>query len=148
MSQPLIIMHQKSIEVQYLRVCAKPRYWGDAVINGQKDVNGDLTPLRVGNCWCPTINIQTGEVLNWPQGTTADIHFKVCDQGEYWLQDAEFKDVAKWAGIYVPNEFLCVGANGYGDYNIILTVGADGKIKDWGTPGFDSSEWDLHVLLF
>ena len=142
MSQTLTIMHPKSVEVQYLRVCAEPRYWENAVINGKEDVNGDLTPLCVGSNWCPTINIETGEVLNWPQGTIADFHFKVCDQGQYWLQDAEFKDVAKWRGDYVPNEFLCVGANGHGDY-IILTVGADGKIKDWESPSFYDSEWGL-----
>jgi hypothetical protein len=61
---------------------------------------------------------------------------------QWSMQDADFKDVAKWSGDYVPNDFLCVGDNGYGDY-IILTVGADGKIKDWESPSFYDSGWGL-----
>ena len=63
----------------------------------------------------------------------ADVHFKVCDQGEYWLLDDDSERVARWAGFYVPDEFLCHGDEGYGDY-IIFKVGADGRIEGWAKP--------------
>lgn len=44
--------------------------------------------------------------------------------------------MAKWAGFYVPDDFLCPGDNGYGDY-IILKVGADGQIEKWRTPAVE-----------
>jgi len=126
-------------EAQFLRVEAEPRYWEDAEINGQPDEHGTTTPLRIGECWAPTIDLVAGSILNWPIGITADIHFKVCDQGEYWLQDANGKDFAKYASSYVPG-LLSVGESGYGDY-IIMKVGPDGKIKNWVTPQFDEDNF-------
>lgn len=117
----------------YLEVGAEVRYWEDATVNGTADTDGALIPLRKGELWAPVIRLADGMVMDWPQGTTADVHFKVCDAGEYWLLDDERKRVAKWTGFYVPNDFLCPGDNGYGDY-IILKVCADGQIAKWRTP--------------
>ena len=77
---------------------------------------------------------------DWPQGTVAEIHYKVCDQGEYWLADSTGVKVAKRKGYYVPDDLLCVGDRGYGDY-IIFNVGADGMIAGWTPPKIDPSEW-------
>ena len=117
----------------YIEVRAGVRYWEDATINGLEDEAGNLTPLRSGGHWCPVIRLADGMVMDWPTGTVADIHFKVCDDGEYWLLDEQRNRIAKWAGFYVPDDFLCPGANGYGDY-IILTVGPDGQITKWKPP--------------
>ena len=117
----------------YIKVEAGVRYWDDAVINGVPDESGNLTPFRVGGMWNPTIRLEDGLMMNWPQGTTADIHFKVCDAGEYYLLDEDQKPIAKWGGYYVPNDFLCHGDNGYGDY-IIFKVSADGLIEKWTKP--------------
>lgn len=114
----------------YIEVDAGVRYWEDAIINGVEDADGSLTPLRKGDRWCPVIRLDDGVVMDWPTGTVADIHFKVCDDGEYWLLDAERKRIAKWTGFYVPDDFLCRGDTGYGDY-IILTIGPDGCIAKW-----------------
>jgi transcriptional regulator with PAS, ATPase and Fis domain len=35
--------------------------------------------------------LATGRVLDWPKGTTAEVHYKVCDAGCYWLEDANGK---------------------------------------------------------
>lgn len=102
----------------YIELSAGVRYWEDSTVNGAEDTNGTLTPLRKGDNWAPVIRLADGLVMDWPQGITADVHFKVCDQGEYWLQDADRKRVAKWAGYYVPDDFLCPGDNGYGDYSL------------------------------
>ena len=71
---------------------------------------------------------------------TADIHYKVCDRGEYWLTEAGGARVSKWGGYYVPEDFLCHGDDGYGDY-IILKVGPDGKVAKWSTPDIDPQHW-------
>ena len=127
-------------EPVYIEVSAEVRYWEDATINGAEDKDGTLTPLRKGDCWAPVIRLADGLVMDWPEGTTADIHFKVCDAGEYWLLDGDRKRVAKWSGFYVPDDFLCPGDNGYGDY-IILKIGKDGVIENWKTPAIDEEKW-------
>ena len=121
------------IQAAYIEVSAGVRYWEDASVNGTEDADGTLIPLRNGDNWEPVIRLADGAVMDWPQGITADIHYKVCDEGEYWLLDDERKRVAKWAGFYVPNDFLCPDDNGYGDY-IIIKVGEDGKIDNWIAP--------------
>lgn len=124
-----------------LVVSAGVRYWEDATVNGVEDEQGGLIPFRNSDKWEPVIELATGLIRDWPQGTVADVHYKVCDAGEYWLADADGNKVAKWSGYYVPDKLLCVGANGYGDY-IILTVGSDGKIKGWNPPKIDVDEWE------
>lgn len=117
----------------FIEVCADVRYWDDATVNGAEDTNGTLIPFRKGNSWGPVIRLADGQVMNWPEGMEADIHYKVCDAGEYWLQDESGKRIAKWAGYYVPDDFLCHGDTGYGDY-IIFKVGQDGKIIRYRQP--------------
>jgi hypothetical protein len=129
-------------------VDARVRYWEDAEVNGVSDAEGSLIPFREGNSWKPSIELATGKILGWPMGTTADIHYKICDDGDYWLADSEGNKLYKWAGNYVPDRLLCVGESGYGDY-IILKVREDGRIADWvmcllwcgDLPLFDTGEW-------
>lgn len=116
------------------------RYWEDATVNGKEDSDGTLIPFRRKDDWCPVIELGTGKIADWPQGTTAEIHYKVCDDGAYWLADPSGKKLAKWKGYYVPNDLLCVGDNGYGDY-IIFNVTADGSIIGWQKPTIKAGEW-------
>ncbi len=120
----------------YIEIDAQVRYWEDAAINGINDDNGTLTPLKIGDCWCPVIRLSDGVVMDWPTGVVADINFKVCDAGEYWLLDENKQRIAKWCGYYVPDEFLCPGKNGYGDY-IILNISAEGFILNWKQPAIE-----------
>jgi hypothetical protein len=117
----------------YIEVSAGVRYWEDATINGQEDTYGTLTPIKRGDRWCPVIRLADGLIADWPLGVVADIHFKVCDDGEYWLLDETKRRIGKWAGYYVPNAFLCHGDTGYGDY-IIMKVDAEGFVYDWSEP--------------
>ena len=132
-------MWRENMQVIYIEVEAEVRYWEDAIVNGQEDTDGTLIPFRFGPKWCPVIRLADGWIVNWPEGTTADVHFKVCDQGEYWLATEEGR-VAKWRDSYVPNRFLCHGDTGYGDY-IIFKVGADGKIEGWKPPEIEADMW-------
>jgi hypothetical protein len=87
------------------------------------------------------IELSTGKIREWPMGTTADIHYKVCDQGQYWLADAAGNRLWKYRGDYVPDHLLCVGDRGYGDY-IIMNVGLAGWIEEWGMPDLDPDQWE------
>lgn len=128
------------MQATYIEVSAEVRYWEDATINGQEDRAGDLVPMRQDKLWTPVIRLADGTVEGWPQGMTADIHYKVCDQGEYWLLDAQKQRIAKWRGDYVPDAFLCHGDSGYGDY-IILKIDATGAIAGWNKPSVDPEDW-------
>jgi len=127
-------------EPTHLIVEANVRYWEDATVNGQEDTEGLLVPFREGDLWKPVIELATGRVINWPEGTTADIHYKVCDAGEYWLGTEKGEKLLKWEGDYVPDRFLTVGDGGYGDY-IILDIDGAGEIEGWKTPDIDEEEW-------
>jgi len=123
------ITETKEVEVKYLQVDAQVRYWEDAVINGEpSDESGSLVPFRDGDAWRPMIDIDTGTVIDWPEGTLASIHFKVCDAGVYTLLDADKQEVVKKDG-YVP-DILCPGGSGYGDY-IIMVIDGSGRIANW-----------------
>lgn len=128
------------MKATYIAVSAEVRYWEDATVDGAEDTDGVLIPHRNGDCWIPTIRLADGMLMDWPQGTTADVHYKVCDQGEYWLLDDELHRIAKWAGYYVPDEFLCHGDTGYGDY-IIFKVDGAGRIEGWRTPEVVQDQW-------
>ncbi len=127
MAQIEVNVKQK-IEVKTIYVEAGVRYWEDATVDGVEDEKGDLIPCRDGDTWKPTIEIETGKILNWKQGVKADIHYKVCDDGTYSLMDSEFKRVATIDG-YVP-KFMSPKENGYGDY-IIMEVDENGIIQNW-----------------
>lgn len=126
-------------QARFIEVSAEVRYWEDAYLNGEEDAEGKI-PLRNGVLWEPVIELETGQVQNWPEGVTADVHYKVCDQGEYWLLGAAKQRLAKWKGCYVPNDILCVGDNGYGDY-IIFKVGGDSAVIGWKKPSLDAEQW-------
>ncbi|MDV7393398.1 hypothetical protein RZS08_18640, partial [Arthrospira platensis SPKY1] len=126
----------------FLVVDARVRYWEDAEVNGISDEEGDLIPLREDESWKAVIELATGRIQNWPEGTTADIHYKVCDDGDYWLANSEGEKLAKWNDGYVPDRFLAVGDRGYGDY-IIMKVDAAGMIEGWAPPEIDPEEWEI-----
>jgi len=133
----------KEFEVVAIRIHAGVRYWEDATVNGVEDTEGTLIPLRSETLWEPTIDLETGRVRDWPEGTTADIHYKVCDAGEYELIDADGNMVALKSG-YVP-DMLGVGEPSYGDY-IIMKIGPDGLIEGWKPPIIDPELWSWEAV--
>ncbi|PZU65206.1 hypothetical protein [Sphingobium sp.] len=123
-----------------IEVEAEVRYWEDASVNGVEDTDGTLIYGRDVDQWKISIDLTDGIVIGWPEGMEADIHYKVCDQGEYWLTDDAGNRLAKWGGHYVPNEFLCHGDEGYGDY-IIMSVAIGGGIVGYQQPEIDPARW-------
>jgi hypothetical protein len=124
---------------KFLEVRAGVRHWDDATLNGNEDQAGQM-PCRRGDLWHPVIDLATGHILDWPAGTEASVSYKVCDAGEYWLLDDAKQRIAKWKDCYVPNDLLCIGDNGYGDY-ILLKVSGDGTVTGWKKPQLDAEEW-------
>jgi hypothetical protein len=118
----------QEIEVKYLMVEATVRYWEDTEVNGIIDYKGDLIPLRQNDTWCPLIELETGKLPDWPIGTTAKIHYKVCDEGIYKLTDKDLIIIKQIEG-YVPN-ILCPKDRSYGDY-IIMDINENGIIQNW-----------------
>lgn len=116
---------KKDFEVKTLLIDAGVRYWEDANVNGVEDKGGVLIPCRDGNRWKPIVDIETGIIVNWEQGTSAEIHYKVCDDGEYWLRDELGNNIVKSKGYYVPS-FL----GDMGDY-LVLNVCKNGFIDNW-----------------
>lgn len=129
------------MKADYIEVSAKVRYWEDSEVNDKSDNDGLLIPLRKNDCWCPIVRLADGFVVDWPEKTTASIHYKVCDAGEYFLLDANKNRVAKWCGEYVPDKFLCHGDDGFGDY-IIFNVDGSGMIEKWRAPSVSDGEWE------
>jgi len=119
---------KKEVELKTLFVDAGVRYWEDATIDGNEDENGDLTPCRKGDRWCPEIDIDSGQITNWEPGVKAEIHFKVCDDGIYTVKDADGNQVFQIDG-YVP-KCMAPKENGYGDY-IIMDINENGIIDGW-----------------
>lgn len=124
----------------HLQVIAYVRYWDDAQVNGiQASEDGSNTPLkRADGAWAPRIRLSDGVILDWPQGTTAQVYYKVCDSGSYYLQNDQFETIAMRECNYVP-ACLAIDDKGYGDY-IIMTIDATGKIANWRNH-LDPADW-------
>ena len=120
---------EKEVNVKTLKVNAKVRYWEDTSVNGIEDSDGNLIPCRNGDNWSPIIDVDSGIITNWQKGTSADIHYKVCDCCAWELYDDDDNLVVGENDGYVP-ETLSPADSGYGDY-IIMKVGVDGVIQDW-----------------
>lgn len=116
-------------DVFFLKAEMQVRYWEDGIINGVEDTDDDpKIPLRKGDMWLLEIHLHDGSIRDWPVGTMAKVHYKVCDAGVYHLLDADRQVVITKAG-YVPS-MLAPQGGGYGDY-VILDIGPDGIIKGW-----------------
>lgn len=131
---------EKEFDVKYLAVTAGIRYAEDVSVDGERlEEDSDLSqiPCHDGEYWQVIIDVDNGIIANWPKGVAADIYAKVCDDGTYSILDKNKQVIKTLDQSYVP-DCLAINDNGYGDY-IIMTIDADGKIKDWN-PSFDEFE--------
>ena len=136
-------------EAVYLKVDAGVRYWEDAIVNGIRDIdlyesNGIGSPLIPCAVqikeepdyniysdhyrWRPIITIETGRIVNWMQGTTANVHYKVCYDFICDIVDEDDSAIVSYDG-YVP-KIMCPADKGYGDY-IIMNIDENGFIQGW-----------------
>lgn len=150
------IKNKKEIDVRYLKVDAGVRYWEDADVNGEPDIDlfeskGEERPripfaIKVKDCpktnifsdhyrWQPVIDVERECIVGWPKGTTANVHYKVCDEGVYHLLDPQ-KNIIVSVESYVPN---CLGE--YGDY-IVMDIDENGYID-----GFRFTQDDVDEII-
>jgi hypothetical protein len=144
----ITVNFEKEVELKTLIVKAGVRYYEDAIVNGIADTNGDLIPCKQGDVWCPVINIDSGIIMNWKQGVQAEVHYKVCDAGSYYILDAEGNTILSIEDNYVP-DMMCPKESGYGDY-IIMDIDENGQISKWKKTleGFDDCDTPLDCEKF
>lgn len=81
------------------------------------------------------IDIDSGEVINWPKNCPADFHdIKIVDTGNYWLIDDNADTVISYSG-YVP---LCLGG---GDY-LEFEIDENSHIVNWSFGQEDYDEFE------
>lgn len=106
------------VEVQFIKVVLPVRF-------GDDQMSCDA-PLRTGNTWEATIDIESGKILDWEQGKTLNFYLKVVDMGFYYLLSPDKETVGSILGDYVPD---CLPEE-YGDY-VDFEINESGFIANW-----------------
>jgi hypothetical protein len=109
---------EQEIEIVAVNISVPVRY-------KEEDIPNNF-PLRDGEMWHATVDIDTGKIEGWPEGVSGDLYMNVCDEGMYLLIDVHGQYVAKRFG-YVPHGVV---PGEYGDY-IDLKINAEGVITNW-----------------
>lgn len=137
-------------EVRFVDVYVEPLFIESAEINGIKETEENLNmpfvteggELRKHN-WKFTIDVETGKILGWPQGTDACVFYKVCDQGIYEYKDVVGNLLYKEEWDYVPR-FLQINEEGWNDY-IFIDIDENGYIENWK---FNSKLMNKEISIF
>ena len=147
----ITILKPVEFEAKFLKVKAGVRYPEDSEFIGvntyddgntynnyisDDDENPKMPFMEVENdkyghksfYWQPTIDLETGTIINWPKGIKARVFYKVCDDFSCTVYDENDNEVLQYKG-YVP-EFMALEDEGFGDY-IDMVVDGNGTIKGW-----------------
>lgn len=110
---------KREVEAKYLELSVPVNY-------EDEDMPFDA-PMRIGDTWRATIDLDEGRILDWPAGKTLSMEcMKVVDEGVYVLLDADRNEIARRED-YVPNDLL---PGNYGDY-LSLEIDETGRITNW-----------------
>lgn len=112
------VMQPVEVEVTEIHVRLPVRF-------EEEDIPNDF-PLRSGKVWAARIEIDTGRIIDWPNGKDAELYLKVCDEGVYELRNATGR-VAILEREYVPHGVI---PGEYGDY-VSFNIASDGVITNW-----------------
>ncbi len=113
------IKAEQGIEINIIHVILPVAY-------EEEDIPNDF-PMRRGDMWEANILIDTGKIVEWPQGKTGHLFMKVCDGGTYRLIRNDGSCVAQIIQDYVPNGII---PGEFGDY-VDLRINAEGIITNW-----------------
>lgn len=120
----LTVKRPQEIEIGLVKIDIQPRYIGDT---DEDDLPTDFPLLNEEKTnWVAFVEIDTGRILDWPQGDARSMHVKVCDAGVYTLLTNDLKEIAVRQD-YVPNDLI---PGSYGDY-VELTIDESGVITNW-----------------
>jgi len=122
------LLVKQKFNLKTIFVNAYVRYFEDSEVNGVEDTDGNLMPFLNGHSWIFKIDADTGVIIDWPKGTVANVHYKVCDRCSIGFSDENGNSFRQEYG-YVPR-FLCPKEAGYGVY-IIMDILEDGKIDNF-----------------
>lgn len=114
-----IIKIEKEVEIKKVKLQVAVRY-------DDEDIPYDF-PLRNGNMWNATIDIDEGRVIDWLKGEKGNLEMEICDEGSYYLLDEDDNVVLSLEQDYVPNKLL---PGEYGDY-LKLHIDENGLITNW-----------------
>lgn len=106
-------------EVKYLHLVVGVNY-------GEEDIPNDIYG-RNGDTLTWTIDIDANRIQGYSHPSPVSLYMKVCDNGSYYLLDAEERAVAEIESDYVPG-----GMGEYGDY-LKFDIAPDGAVSgiDW-----------------
>lgn len=137
------------VDIATIEVDTVIRYWEDTDVDGTPDINfyetkgtgeprmpcSEQVKKESDNCiysdhwrWKPIIEAEIGKIINWKNGVSARVHYKVCDEFECIFKDRQGNVIEEYEG-YVPR-FMCPKEEGYGDY-IIMNINTEGYIDGW-----------------
>ena len=133
------ILTPQEIEISFAICQIFAQYWEDSEVNGVEDDEMNPKMPCIENvehfyfkknrlAWCPIIDLDKGQIVNWTKGTTASIHYKSSDENVVELQDPNRNTIKQYDG-YVPH-FLCPKEDGYGDY-VIMDIDENGFIQNF-----------------
>lgn len=118
-------------KARYIKIEAKVHHPEDSLLNGQPDTLFRM-PLQEGSIeriWSPIIDLHTGKVLEWSK-QSAEINYKVRDEGIYTYLDSEFNEISIHEG-YVPEELQFKDTSG--DY-LEFSIKPNGGIAQFVKP--------------
>lgn len=126
-----LVKIETEINIKSVRLELHVRY-------GKEDMPDDF-PLRQGDMWRATVNIDNGEIEGWPKGKSGSFFMKVCDEGSYYLLGEDGKQIAKREEDYVPHGVI---PGKYGDY-VEMKIDDNGIITNWPKPPDVSDFFDI-----
>ena len=112
-------MVEEEVEVASVEIDVPVRY-------DEEQISRDF-PLRYGDSWRASIDIDSGQIKDWPAGKSGRLHLKVCDCGIYTLRAPDGSELAAIVENYVPNRLI---PGSYGD-DIDLIIDENGIVTNW-----------------
>lgn len=105
-------------DIKYLKVDIEDYYLEDFEVNGKEVETWDDFPSCMkgrGENIEFAVDIETGKILGWAEGTTFVAHAKVVDSGRYFLTDENYDNQIPSLDDFVPC-MLDTLHDGAGDY--------------------------------
>lgn len=84
-------------------------------------------PMLINGVWCVVVDIESGNIPDWPADYPFNLFAKVCDRGRYQLLGPTLEVLAWKDEDYVPHGVV---PGQYRDY-VKLDISADGTITNW-----------------
>lgn len=120
-----MIVATKEVDITHLQITLPINHGNEAIPDDFPLRTKTITNKR--DIWKATIEVETGKILEWPQGREEYMYMKVVDGGVYKLIDWHGREVGSLVGDYVPHGLV---PGEYGDY-VELHINEKGIITNW-----------------